>query len=62
MLKNLKGLRDALRDRLGVVRKTARPVLHPKNQFERDCIATESYHRRRLGIDRRIESNADSLK
>ena len=64
MLKQLKRLRDVLLDQLGVVRQTTNiPLLNlGGGQFERDCIASESFHKRRIGIDHRVENNSDMLR
>ena len=61
MQKEIKELLDAVRDRLGVVRKTNRPPLNPQTQFERDFVATELSHKRTLGIARGCDTNSDML-
>jgi hypothetical protein len=59
----IKPLLSAMLDRLGVIRQktTKAPLLNPSGQFDLDVVETVAFHKRRMGIDRRIDSNDDSL-
>jgi hypothetical protein len=51
-------------DRMGVrvERRNPRIPLLMSDQFDKDAAVSEIFHQRRLGIDRRIDSNADMLR
>jgi hypothetical protein len=59
----MKALFSVMLDRLGVIRqKTSRaPLLNPSSQFDLDVVETVAFHKWRMGIDRRIDSNDDAL-
>jgi hypothetical protein len=60
----IKALLNVMLDRIGVIRQktTKAPLLNPSSQFDRDVVETVAFHKRRLGIDRRIENNSKMLK
>jgi hypothetical protein len=63
MLKELRELLGAALDRLGVIKQKSEeiPLLDRTGLFAHDVVETVSFHKRRLGIDRRIANNTDML-